>query len=308
MDERWMSEWEATSISMFSGGNRSPYEVGYVSYAAVRSIGSSAMELSWYPNTHTRFHEMKIILPKAQFIYCVDCYEYDVKPYIFVRRGWLSHMHLRANSVFALVDAIGVKKAILDGTLSRSRLVRLRKRIDTVAQKYRSIVFTSFADSLLLKSNWHVGQYNSRTKYSYEPEIFVKVIKQISAIYQDVLAMPIYAVLTQGSNEYFDDTLVHVSNNHISLNSLGLPFAQLLAIDHAARMAIKTGAHPPADLYMDEDFFRSLSFKFDYARTKNERPNNVYQPPIGVGPNSYFYLSLDEVLRNLRVDNRKRSR
>jgi hypothetical protein len=306
MDERWMAEWEATCISMFAGGSRSPYEVGYVSHAAVRSIGSSAMELSWYPNTHTRFHEMKIVLPQAQLIRCVGCYEYDVKPYLFIRRGWLGHMHLRAHSVFALIDAIGVKRAILESTLSRARLVRLRKRIDTVAQKYPSIVFTSFADSLLLKSNWFVGQYNSRTKYSYDPEIFLKVIKQISGIYEKVLGMPVYAVLTQGSNEYFDDTLVHISNNHISLNSLGLPFAQLLAIDNAARVAIRSGVHPPADLYMDEDFFHSLSFKYDFASTKNERPNNAYQPPMGVGPSSYFHLNLDEVLRNLKADNRRR--
>jgi hypothetical protein len=306
MDERWMAEWEAACISMFSGANRSPYEVGYISHAAVRSIVPSAMELSWYPNTHTRFHELRIILPRAQFLRCVGCDDYDVQPYLFIKRGWLSHMHLRAHSVFALVDAVGVKRAILDGALTRRLLVRLRKRIDTIAQKYRSIVFISFADSILLKSNWFVGQYNSRIKYDYDPELFIKVIHQIKGAYEDVLGLSAYAVLAQGSNEYFDDTLMHVSNNHISLNSLGLPFAQLLAIENAARGAIRAGLHAPADLYMDEDFFHSLSFRYEFASTKNEKPRNSYQTPMGTGPNAYFYLSLEEVLGNLKPEKRRR--
>lgn len=303
MSEKWMGAWQAEMVKMFNGGGY-PL-VGYISHAAVRAIGASSMELSWYPNIHTRFHEMKIILPKNQFLACVGSYEYDTKPHIFVKGKWLSHIHLRAHSVFALIDAIGVKAAIAAGTLSRRALVRLRKRIDTIASRYPHISFISFADSLLLKSNWRVGQYNSLVKYNYEPEILFKVIAAIRKAYIEVLGMSVYAVLTQGSNEYYDDAVLHTSNNHVSLNSLGLPFAQLLSIDNAARSAIQDQHHGKFDLYMDEDFFHSLNFNYDFANNKSKLPKAGYKPPMGVSPGFYYHLNFADVVENLKLRKRK---
>jgi len=103
------------------------------------------------------------------------------------------------------------------------------------------VSFISFADSLLLKSNWTVGHYESTVKYTYSPEVFFGLFDELRVLYREELGLEIYAVLTQGSNEYYDDDVTHISasGNHISLNSLGLPFAQLLAIDDAARTAIR---------------------------------------------------------------------
>lgn len=298
MDEKWIAEWESGMVKMF---NRGGYPiVGYISHAAVRAIGESALELSWYPNVHTRFHEMKIIMPLEQLIKCVGCYEYDHDPVLFVKGKWLSQIHLRRHSVFALVDAIGVKAALLAGSLDRKLLIRLRKRIDTVSKHHESFSFVSFADSLLLKSNWYVGQYNSKTKYSYEPELIIRALVDVRKVYKDVLGMEIYAVLTQGSNEYYDDNLLHISGNHVSLNSLGLPFAQLLEIDSAARDAKKKKLHEAADLYMDEDYFHSLNFIQEFAMKKNELPKYSYHLPMGTGPGYYYCSNFDDLRANLR--------
>jgi hypothetical protein len=298
MDEKWMREYDAALTSLLSGGDFD--NVGYISYAAARSISEFAVELSWYPNVHTRFHEVRVSLPHDQFVCCVGCWRYDEKPHIFVRSAWLHNLHLRSYSVFALVDAIGVKAALERGELSRDRLIALRDEIDRVASRHPNISFISFADSLLLKSNWSVGSFDSHVTYTYEPEIFIQLIAELQTAYHDVLGLPLYAVLTQGSNEYYDDPLLHISatRNHISLNSLGLPFAQLMEIDHAARQAIRNGLHAPGELYMEENFFRSLSLAYEFRR--DEYPARTYHAPMMTGNPCYYVASCRQILDNLR--------
>jgi hypothetical protein len=209
MDEKWMAEYDHALAKLIAGAE---YDVvGYISYAAARNISEHAVELSWYPNIHTRFHELRISLPRDQLICCVGCWRYDEKPRIFVKGAWLDNLHLRSHSVFATIDAIGVRAALERHELTRDKLLVLRERIDTVAEEYRDISFISFADSLLLKSNWPVGQFASEVRYTYEPEIFIRLIAELQTTYQSVLGLNIYAVLAQGSNEYYDDALLHLS-------------------------------------------------------------------------------------------------
>lgn len=298
MDEIWMAEYEKAWVTMFEGGD---YEnVGYISYAAARSVSASSVELSWYPNIHTRFHEVLISLPRDMFVACVGCWQYDEKPHIFVKSEWLERLYLRSHSVFALIDAIDVKDALNNGLLTREKLIRLRDRIDAIAERHLDVLFISFADSVLLKSNWHVGQYNSKIKYSYEPEIFIRVISEIQTAYREVLGLSVYAVLAQGSNAYYDDPLSHTSatKNHISLNSLGLPFAQLMSIEKAARTAIRRKVHDPAEIYMDKSFFHSLRFASGFQ--KESCGKNDYREPL-MGENSlYFFADCQHILKNLR--------
>jgi hypothetical protein len=155
IDEVWMNEYERCLLAVFEGANYQA--VGYVGFAAARKVSAAGAELSWYPNTYTRFHEVLITLPREQFVTCVGSYEYDEKPHIFTKSGWLDHLYLRSNSVFALVDAVGVKDALNSGLLTRGKLIRLRDQIDVIAARHPAISFISFADSLLLKSNWQVG-------------------------------------------------------------------------------------------------------------------------------------------------------
>jgi len=117
------------------------------------------------------------------------------------------------------------------------------------------------------------------------------------------LGLKTYAVIAQGSNEYYDDALLHISpsKKHICLNSLGVPFAQLMEIEGTARKAIRSGIHPRSDLYMDEQYFRSLKFKFSFE--KNEEPSNQYQAKMMSTPSKYYYSSLANIIKNLEVDN-----
>lgn len=304
MSKIYMAEFDEALQKMLRGESCNPYEVGYVSPVAIRTVNSNSLDLSWYPNTFTRFHEVSISLPREVVEACVGCWQYDIKPYIFVDHDWLEHLHLREYSVFALIDAIGVKKALKDNALTKDKLIALREEIDNLAEIKSDIAFISFADSLILKTNWDVGYFHKDIKCSYNPEKLLLVIKELDRIYQEVLGLPIYAVLTQGSNEYYGEPLLHISKNqnHICLNSLGVPFAELLAIESAAKNAIKSGVHSPMQLYLDEQFYHSIQFKHEFK--KNEKPKNSYSAIMKSSQPSYFYSSCDVLIEN--IDDRER--
>ena len=64
MDEKWLTQYEASLIAMFNGADYSP--AGYISYAAIRRIDTYALEVSWYPNIYDRFHEVTVTLPRIK--------------------------------------------------------------------------------------------------------------------------------------------------------------------------------------------------------------------------------------------------
>jgi hypothetical protein len=299
MDEKWIPEWEKSYLDFFDGGEFR--NVGYISYAAVRSATLDALEISFYPNIMDRFHEVSVVLPRDAFVSCIDVYDYDEKPHIFVKSEWLESLHKRPYSAFALIDAIGVKKSITTGQLTGGKLVSLRNRIDEIAEANPGVAFVSFADSLLLKANWFVGSYDSDINYSYEPEALIRLMPQIAEAYATELNMSIYATITQGANEYGDTALIHRSTTgaHISLNSLGLPFAQLLAIDEAARQAIRAGSHGAHELYIDDMFFHSLRFKYGFE--KHDQPSAPYTAPMSTAPGRYYCTSVESILANLET-------
>ena len=299
MSEKWMVDYEKAWREVFAGSDRNPYEVGYISYAAAHVVHGSSVELSWYPNLIDRFHEVRVSLPKSEFITCIRCSDYDEKPRIFVKDAWVEQLHLRAYSVFALVDAIGVKAALMNGKLNRKKLLELRDRIDDLAKLHPDISFISFADSLLVKSNWTVGAYDSTVRYSYNPEIIIKVISEINSIYRETLGMNVYAIVTQGSNEFYNDPLLHISQSghHVSLNSLGLPFAQLQSIGQTIQHAIRNHLHGAAELYLDEDYYHSLKWRHQFD--KHTLPKAQYSAPMSNGVHFYFYSDRKTILENL---------
>lgn len=111
--------------------------------------------------------------------------------------------------------------------------------------------------------------------------------------------MSVYATITQGVNEYADASLIHrsLSGAHVSLNSLGLPFAQLLAIDEAVRDAIRFGRHDRYELYVDDLFFHSLRFKYGFD--KHVQPTASYVAPMSTSPGKYYCTSTDTILGNV---------
>ena len=300
MSEIYMEKFSDSLIKMLEENEGNPYEVGYVSYVAGRKINQNSIDLSWYPNVHTRFHEVSISIPKEKIKICVECWRYDIKPYIFVDHEWLEQLYTREYSVFALIDAIGVKNAIRDNRFTKEKLVNLRDKLDLLSARHEDISFISFADSLILKSNWSVGYFRKGIECSYEPEVFLRIIKEIQEIYREVLGLEIFAVLTQGSNEYYEEPLLHISDtkNHICLNSLGVPFAELMAIENSAKAALRNKVHPPAEVYMDEQYYHSLNFMFEFE--KNKKPKNTYKAIMKTKEPYYFYSSCDVLLSNIR--------
>lgn len=299
MSEQYMEEFSDALISMLEGSDVNPYEVGYVGYVAAKKININSLELSWYPNIHTRFHEVSISIPRDKIKAIVGCLRYDMKPYIFVDHEWLEHIYTSKYCVFALIDAVGVKNALRDNLLNSKKLIELRETIDALAEQHEDISFISFADSLLLKSNWSAGYFKKKIECTYKPEVFLRIIEKIQAVYRNLLGLEIYAVLTQGSNEYYNDSLLHISptKNHICLNSLGLPFAELLAIEATAKEAIKDKTHPPEEIYMDEQYYHSLRFKYGF--NKSRKPHNAYKAIMKTEDPHYFYSPLDVLLSNL---------
>lgn len=296
MSDVWIEPYAASMTRLFEGAREDP--VGYIGYATARQITDDAIELSWYPNVTDRFHEMRVSLPRAQFVACVGSWQHDEKPHLFVRHDWLSNLYLRSNSVFVLIDAIGVKSAIRSGHLDRATLVHLREGIDAIAANNPQVSFITFADLLLLKSNWQVGTFESDITYTYEPEQLIGLIVEIRDLYRAVVGLDVYAILAQGSNLY-DDPLLHISatRNHVSLNSLGLPFGQLLSIDTAVREAIRKGIHKPSEIYMDETFFRSLRYRQSFKR--DETPRSGYREPMLGGLGTYYMADVALILANL---------
>ncbi len=300
MEDTYIEEYEKFWLDFFAlRHERDP--VGYVSQVSVRQIDVQSLELSLYI-TSTRFHELTIRLPRDRFIKCVGCHRYDDKPHIFVKAEWLFAIYERSYSAFALVDAIGVKEALRQNHLSRAQLIRLRDCVDEIAIRFNDVAFVSFADSLLLKSNWSLGHFRSPISYTFDPDVLLRVIKELRHIYADVLNLKIYAVLTQGSNEYDSDSLVHVSasGNHLCLNSLGVPFAELLAIDAAVAEAVKRGDLAPAELYIDEKYLHSLRFRFEFDR--DVLPRCPYRARMMATDGTYYCAPVDLILQNIRAE------
>lgn len=302
MDEKYLIEWEQAWLLNDAldeedgspGPEPSPYEVGYVMPASVIRQLTHGLEISWYPDTHQRFHELKIVLPLTEIVQCVEVHKYDGKPTVFVKGVWLERVHLQSNSLFAMIDVVAMGDELQNGRVEKRSLVALRDRLDSLAAAHADISFMSFADSLLLKTNWTVGMFDKGT-YTYAPEKLILLFDEIRKVFRDTLGLSVYAIFASGSNEYYDDALLHVSKsgNHICLNSLGLPFAQIMLIDEAARRAIRDYTHRAHELYMDGDFFRSLDIK-DYL-TRRTIPRAPYKPKLSGSDGEYFYTDYAEL-------------
>lgn len=300
MDEKWMPDYEREWLKHFNGEEADTH-VGLVSYLSCRSIGDDWLEMSWYPNSSDRFHEVPVFLPKSSFVAGVDLWEYDDKPRIFVSSAWLTELHERPLAAFALLDAIGVKQLLQTGGLSVKALRSLRDRIDDIAKRHPSYAFISFADSLLVKQVWSVGHVDSKITYTYSPEELFPVVVELQLAFKEALGVPAYAVMTQGINAYADEDASYQSSagNHFSFNTLGLPFAQLMAIEDAARKSIRSNIHDPAELYMDSMFFRSLKLKFEFDKSKIK--THPYRSPMTKSASSsYVATTVREIVEGFK--------
>lgn len=273
----------------------------YVSFVAARRIGVASVELSWFADVNRRFHQFTISLPREAFVACVCVRRFDFKPFIFAKREWIQALHRRRFAAFAMIDAIGVKKALEEGRLTRERLLQLRAALDGISAKHPNVAFVSVSDTIILKGSWSVGYLDEEAKYEYEPEALIGIVAEIREAYQRIADLPVYAILTQGSNEFFDDSLLHISDakNHVGLNSLGIPYAELFGIDAIAKTNMKAGKHKASELYIDSKFLHSLSLKFGFDRERLER--GTHDSAMAGGQESFYYCSsIDEITANFR--------
>src|SRR5690348_4134356 len=104
MDARWAPAWEAEWIKVTCEEEEEadPYTIGYVTNISVNRVADHGLDISFYANTHDRFHELKTFLPGDKIKTCLEIRGYDCRPTIFVDGEWLERLHLRSNSVFAL--------------------------------------------------------------------------------------------------------------------------------------------------------------------------------------------------------------
>jgi hypothetical protein len=270
-------------------------------------VTERSIELSWFADVFERFHEVAIDLPRDQIVFCVGSWRWDEKPTIFVRSAWLKKIHVRFHSVFGLIDAIGARDALNTGAVGSIQLHILRSGLDALALRFPQVSFISWADSLILKSNWTAGYFQLGVKNTYDPELFLRLFTELRTLYRETLNLQIYGVFTQGVNEYYDDSLLHVSEsrNHVCINSLGAPFADLRSIESAARRGFKEKHHQPSELYLDESYFNSLNFDFKFEKGLVRRYS--YTTSFRRIAASYVCVSCDDLLSNLRVKSAART-
>jgi len=288
----WLVPYEQMMLRFFDGAE---YEsVGFISWVVATGVSQNGIELTWHLTFSTRYHGIKIVLPRSEFIDCIGCWDASERPRIFVTDKWLNHIHLRNYSVFGLVDAVGFKDRIKRNDLSQELLLELRSGVDDLAEHYPDLTIISFGDSLLLKSNWTVGMFDSEVSYTYAPEQLLEVFRRLQELYQRSLEMEIYAVFTQGANEYFGSAPLHISKSgrHIGMNCLGVPFERLFAIDEAARKAIRSKYHSPSQLYLDLEYFTSLRLPHEF-QSRKERAE--YTSKMSDGAQHYVMSNVDEL-------------
>ncbi len=202
IDEIYLNDYELYWINIFndydSGKDlNQSIPPGYITPVVIEKINLKSLDLSWFLTVMDRFHKLDIVLPLEELTICVGNRVFDDKIHLFVKSNWLEHLFLKNYSVFGLIDAIGTKDAIKDLKINSNNLINLRNSIDKLASRYREISFISFADTLLLKSNWNTSYFKQKRKYTYNPEIFILVFKELKKIYSECLGLDLWNIYSR---------------------------------------------------------------------------------------------------------------
>jgi hypothetical protein len=300
-DAKHMAEYDRGFVEFMEGRAQDWKPAGYVTFVAGRRITAAVVELSWFEDIFVRFHSLPLDLPRDQIVACVGSWQCDEKPTIFVNGEWLESLYARMHCVFGMVDAIGVRDSLAAGPAFEERLGPLRIQLDAVASRFPRCLFLSFADSVIFKSQWTAGKHSSGEDYSYQPERMLEIYRAIRDGIREALGLDSYGILTQGTNAYPHDGLFHQSPtlNHISLNSLGAPFADLTTINETVRLALRSKQHAAHELYLEEELFLSLQLRFEYKK-RDTALRYPYVRSLNKTMSRYVCASAGELLANLR--------
>ena len=301
-------EWERYLAEPDGTTPRHPNESLTFTWCAAQSISGESCDLNVCIDMTVRYHGAVRKLPRSKFVTCVHFWNYQKRPYLVVSQDWFDEIQQELYSLYALVDAIGVRK-LMDSAegLSAARIVALKARVDEIAAQHADHAFFSFADSVIIKTNWsaRAGEYTS----SYQPERFLDVVQEVRGAIKAALGLASYAVVTQGANHLQQPTPMELSpkGSHVFLGSLGMPFANLMEIDAAAREAIHEKSdspkyHPATEFYLSESFAASLRLKYE-QRDRLWIQMTGFTSKLGtVGPSAYLPVNADELLPLLTRD------
>lgn len=264
-------------------------------FCAIETRRDDSCDLNVCITMATRYHGVVKKLPRSKFVLCVFFSNNEKRPYLVVDQAWFDEVATEKFSLYALIDAIGMR-ALLDrqGRVTAEQVAHLRDGIDELARDHPDHAFLSFADNLLVKSNWVANGQGYET--TYRPEAFIELTGRVCAVIKDALGLESYVVATQGANAADDGSLLHVSNsqNHVFFGSLATPFAELFDIDRAVRSSIRDGRHSPRELYLSASFFWSLRRSLD---GEEAHPTEKFVPFKSelTAPDLCSYLPIDRV-------------
>lgn len=299
MPDKFQSDYVDALESINKLGAGSPYEIGYGTIIVVHAVNPEYLECTYFFDTLYRYHRATVDLPRSGFKAGFGSLDNGIASALFYDTVLHEKIAVRPNTIYAEIDVANATTPLRSGRFGGTLMVELRDTLDEIAEKYPQVVFFSYADGVILKGNWDAGYYSLGISPSYGPEEFMGVVFEASSVFERVLGLKAYSVLTQGANSYEDRENVHISGsgNHICLNSLGLPFANLSGIEHAARQNIREGIHLPAELYIDEDLLHSL--QLDHA-FKQKKPKYEYPSKMRTNRSYYIPMSRTEYQSNIK--------
>lgn len=250
-------------------------------------------------NIHTRFHGIHKKLPKRKFIFCIEFWSWDEKPYIIVDQDWFNLFLNDTYSIYALIDFIGIRSIIeKEGLIPHNLINNLKETLFHLSNEYTDYMFFAFADNIIIKKSW--SSKKESYKKSYHPEHLLKLIELVFRQIETTLHLKSYAIISQGSNliEEEKTSNFNISNNYFFFDSIATPFIELFEIDDNVRELIRIKKINPKSLYLARSFLLSLNFTNHEYKCELGKQCIKFEPKkSGVTLNSYLPIDMVDLLK-----------
>lgn len=250
-------------------------------------------------NIYDRFHGICKKILRKDFVFCFQYYSCGEKPFIIVKQNWFDSLKSDSYSTYGMIDIIGIKKYLYEnGKIGKELIEKYKTGIDQISSQNVNYSFVTFTDNIFIKSNWESTQPNYGNKY--QPEHFLRVIKSLQNLIEDVFKMKSYAVITQGIQLFDYDEEIISCKNHYFIGSIATPFIELFDIDESLKKIKKEKPYFLNNLYLSEAFLLSLKLttlgdKKDLGHSSEYLLNNS-----GVSMDSFFSLDIDDIIDILK--------
>ena len=223
-----------------------------------------------------RWHTIKISLPISIFRVAYLAHTSETRAQIVVKEEWFKKLKEYSYSVYCIIDFIDMKKILSKlGSISAEQLNRIKYIVDVFATANPDYIFMSFADNILIKTNWKMDYKGNTTIYN--PEKLLRLIQKLRREIKLELGIDSYSIVSQGAN-YVDENFVNLEpivKNHFFLPSLSTSFIEIFEIDNDIRNKIKSQELKRSEVYLENSFYQSTNRKFDFG----DEPNwhNLYK-------------------------------